>query len=782
MAPSSSTTPKTGPPNTDDAGTDRQPVRAAPRTLANPLDALRQIPPTLILRPGGRRRRVLPGPDLQPYSNYTPSQSGFSSPYTGGLPPKKQVRIDSHSALLGSPPWQPPPPTNRQASYTYHPPGHIAFYNKYWHPSWNMYFFLFAGVAFALGHHFFYQGLHGIEAKEQLRMLRYGAALAFLSKASLASAVILAFRQRVWMTVRRKMLTLAAVDSLFAAAEDMSAIFNFEVFKQARVAMVLALYVWCTPLVVILTSDTLAVQPEKMTKNTTCPSVRTLNFAKEDNNNWRTPTKIKGLSELSLSIWNKTREEVSDPNYFDYYAASSDQFDEVATTALLLKKPVERSNAASQICGLGFNCTFTINFTAPGYKCQEVANGLGTDLKEVNGEVPPFNTSSIVPYGNFSYRVDATRGEYLNPQINETLSGGVPKRPGPWHRSFGALRTEPVLWVGYAHVDNTSEPQPENSSVPGWDTAYTPKIFTCVLYETKYEVEFNYINLVQATTIKNRTYLDPVIDTQYVFGPDDGTQDNTTATPESNYILPTQVQRYRRAMAYHSSAYRFRQFINGTIIKVNNIANTKALQTRLIDQHNYLGVNDLMTQMMSVYEDVILSMFSNPRFLAVVWAGNTSSVTGHNLGDDTAHPCTLERTDNRYHYRVGDLWAVYSVAILLAIVGVGFGVTAVWEEGLVRNTRFSSIVAATRGPGLEKLPWNQTVPGSDQRPVTGARVGYGLVPTDINPGSTERYGFGVEGDVKQRAETPSRTPTGLGSPFNRASRRWSKIAQPPPNI
>ncbi|WYZ41115.1 hypothetical protein EsH8_V_000010 [Colletotrichum jinshuiense] len=724
------------------------------------------------------------------YSNYSPSHSGLSTPYTGGLstgglPSRKQqmyARVESHSSAAGllSPPWPGAPPPNQGNAYNYTPPGHIRLYNKYWHPSWNMYFFLFAGIAFALGHHFFYAGLDGTEASSQIRMLRYGAALSFLSKASLAAAVILAFRQRVWMTVRRKMLTLAAVDSLFAAAEDMTAVFNFEIFRQARIAMILALYVWCTPLVVVLTSDTLTAQPMTKRENTTCPSIRTLNFAQEETMDFRIGKKINNLFELSVSLWNTTSLNQSSEYFFDYWTGTSWQFEEISTSAILGKKPLTRTNAGAEICGVGWNCTFNVKFTGPGYKCEELASGIGSTPKTLNGASVPFNMSMLAPVGNHTYIAHTSLGEYQNPQMNETGPAGVPIMSPPFPRNLGALRTEPVLWFGYAYVDDPSAPQPSDPALPAWQTPYTPKVFGCEHYETEYEINFNYTGLVQRTTIVKRNFLDRLVDTRYLRGVDanDGTADNTTATPETNYILPTDVKRYRRLMAYHSIGARFREFINGTIFQPNSVANTKALQTRIIDQHNYLAVKDFMPAVQSLYEDILISMFAQPRLLAVVWAGNTSEVTGTNVDGKYPYECTRERTDIRYRYHARDLWAVYSVAILLAIVGVAFGVAAVREEGLVRNTRFSSIVAATRGPGLEKLPW-ATTPSSDHDPVAGAKVGYGLVPKDVNSGGAETYGFGLEGDVKQpQRDESGRTPSRLGSPFQRGTfnRRWSKLS------
>ncbi|KAK1978574.1 hypothetical protein LZ30DRAFT_210245 [Colletotrichum cereale] len=724
------------------------------------------------------------------YSNYSRSYSNLSTPYTGGLstgglPPKRpgHARVDSQSsaASLLSPPWQ-GPPSNRQQSM-YYPPESLLPYGKYWHPSWNMYLFLFAGIAFALGHHFFYARLDGTVADGQIRMLRYGAALSFLSKASLASAVIQAFRQRVWMTVRRKMLTLGAVDSLFAAAEDMTAIFNVEVFRQARVAMILAIYVWCTPLVVVLTSDTLTVHPATMHEEAMCPSIRTLNFTQEESNDFRTTPKINGLFELSVSLWNKTSDNQSSEHFFDYWIDSSRQFREVAASAFLGKKPVVRTNAAIEICGAGYNCSFSIKFQGPGYKCEELASGVGATPKKLNGADVPFNISMLAPVGSHTYIAHATLGEYQNPQMKDTGPGGIPIMLPPYPPHLGALRTEPALFFGYAHVEEPSLDQPSNDSDPRWRTAYTPKVFGCEHRETEYEVDFAYSGSLQKTNVTKRTFLDRVVDTRHLPGVDavDGTADNTTATPESNYILPKDVARYRRAMAYHSIGLQFRKIINGTIFQPNTIADTEVLQTRIIDQHNYLVVKDFMKEVQGLYEDILLSMLAQPRLLAVVWANDTGVKTGNNKGDDMLYRCTRERTDVRYKYHASDLWAVYSVAILLAVAGVAFGVVAVREEGLVRNTRFSSIVAATRGPGLEKIPW-ATTPNSDHRPVAGAKVGYGLVPKDPHQGGPETYGFGLEGDVKQpQKQEAGRAPSRLNSPFQRNTfnRRWSRLSTQP---
>jgi len=107
-----------------------------------------------------------------------------------------------------------------------------------------MYLFFTLGLACAIGHHVFYNALDGHVADNQLQMLRYGTVLAFAAKAGLSAAVVMAFRETTWTTVRTRFMSVAALDSLFAAAEDLVALFNWEFVARAKTAAGLALFVW----------------------------------------------------------------------------------------------------------------------------------------------------------------------------------------------------------------------------------------------------------------------------------------------------------------------------------------------------------------------------------------------------------------------------------------------------------------------------------------------------------------------------------------------------------
>ncbi|KAI0133814.1 hypothetical protein BJ170DRAFT_705403 [Xylariales sp. AK1849] len=640
-----------------------------------------------------------------------------------------------------------------------------------WRPAWLMYVFLLFGFCCALGHHLFYAALHGRPADNQLAMLRYGTILAFAAKAGLVASVVTAYRQRIWTTVRNKLLSVAALDSLFAATDDLSALWNAEIYQKAKLAMGLALVVWFTPLVIILTANTLLVAQVENIDQTRCPGVRTLNFTGEELEDFRSPTKIDGLFGQSLNYWNNTTPNTSSPNFWDYYTGPTDKFQAIANLGIYSHTAMGAKNAAFEICGSGWNCTYTINFIAPGYKCEELANGVDSDVKDFGDNKAPFGTDILLPRGNYSYFAHTSGGDYAGEQMKDAGLGGVPTVEPPFPKHLGAFRVEPIVWVGYVVRVHPDETPPNNRTQAGWNESFVPKVFACEHYETAYTVDFHYQGQDQTTNVTKREFLHRIIDTTYVPGKDanDGTNDNTTAVPERNYVLPyTDVHRYRRVASYHSIGVMLRQAINGTVYSENIqsvYANTKGLTTKLLNpKQEFFAYPELQDLVESLYEDIILSMFSRPELLILVWAAKPYEMTGDRRGDDsTLYPCTRTRWENRYHYVARDLWIVYSCAVLCAIIAVVLGTAAVLgNEGQLYNTRFSSIVAATRGPGMEKVVWRDR--GDLPSDVGNLKVGYGLVHRASALGVTEdtrypeqvlwdggemRYGFGLEGHVRQ---------------------------------
>ncbi|KAI0155353.1 hypothetical protein GGR57DRAFT_95136 [Xylariaceae sp. FL1272] len=587
---------------------------------------------------------------------------------------------------------------------------------KWWfHPSMVMYFLFVFGILGAVGHHLYYNSLQGKPADDQLFRLRYGVVLAFIAKAGLVTAVVVAFKQRIWYTMRNRVLSIEALDSLFAATEDFTALFNIEVYKQAKVAMLLAAFVWVTPFLLIITSTTLTVEMATKVENTTCPGIRTLNLSNEEFENWRYPSRIDGLQEVTLSLWNSTvpygtlNPNISKPEWFDYYTSPKESYTTLATLAAYDQKAIMKNGANLEICGAGWNCSYTINFTAPAYRCTEVASGVGSEVRSLGEQKPPkgFTTDLLLPTGNNSYYVYAFGSEY-SAQMKSVRPGGQPTTDPPYPEHMGAWRTEPVIWFGYSAFVG-EWPPPDNKQTIGFNESFVPHVVACENWETDYTVKFDIMGADQKTEVMNRTYLHKVIDTVWDQSKDanDGTTDNITAYPSSNYVYPHDLRKYRRVSAMHSLGLPLRTFINGTIDSTQvslPTENTPALQTKLIDQSSFfLTYPDVTARLESLFDDMILSLFSKPEFLAVVWAADPSAKSGLGKGDEsTLYPCTRSQSQNVFDYHVRDLWVVYALVILLGLAGIEVGRHAVRaNEGVLRDTRFSTIVAATRGPGLD---------------------------------------------------------------------------------
>lgn len=517
------------------------------------------------------------------------------------------------------------------------------------------------------------------------------------------------------------------------------------------------------PLTVILTPASLTVAPRTERRVDRCNDVRTLNFEAERFKNWRNPDFINGYPGLSLSVWNCTMAASSttftpyNETFFDYWAQSSPQLEFVATHTALSGDVVPRPNVAVETCGAGWNCTYTISFVAPGYKCSEVARGRDLDDEKLRTERGvPFNASILIPNGDYGYVGFAGEGDYALQQV-EAGEAGVPNMPPPYPKHLGAFRTEPVLWIGHS-IQTTPGTPPANRSVPGWDTAFEPSIFRCEHYLTDYTVEFDHTFSTQTTKVLRREYLYPVINTTYLPGVDanDGTNDNTTAVPESNYVLPLDFERYRLIGAYHALGFRLRTYLHGAVrYAPYPVIESHVTKTLLIDRKTYLPVPNLMEEIQRFYENITLSILSNPQFVIVSWAArpNEPSGVGSSSGSSNAtaaealsYPCVRTRIANTYVYIQRDMWIAYAVAITAAMVCVALGTAALAQNDYyARDTHVSSIVAATRAPCLEDLPWAPSKRGEVPREILETRMGYGIVSGGRDPDSPEQGG-GTEND------------------------------------
>lgn len=431
-----------------------------------------------------------------------------------------------------------------------------------------------------------------------------------------------------------------------------------------------------------------------------------LNFTRETVDNFRDPTIVDDMYLFSSSLWNTTTVNTSALGWLDYYHSPTDSLEQLAMIALFQDHPAASPNASVKACGYGWDCSFTVKFTAPGYKCDDIIAGKGNISDSTDSKVP-FNTSILLPEGDYSFLALTKLGDYADHQLKEVSPGGMPLTDPPWPVHLGVFRTEPILWIGYSSTLLPSEQLPTNRTVPGWNDSFTPNIIRCENYETEYTVNFEYVNGFENVQVMDRRYVAPILNTTLTQDVvNDGTTDTTVATPESAYVFP-QDDRYKYVAAYHAFGSFFRKTINGTInsaFPLTPVSNTQAAFTKLFNRRqSYFPFPDLKQRIQSLFENLILSVFSDTGFTIVTWAASPDRPVGPLESDGTSgYPCTRSKAQNRFNYHAQDLWIVYGISLSVSVAAVAMGTISVLQnKGVLKNTRYSSIAVLLQHCGIE---------------------------------------------------------------------------------
>ncbi|KAL2670444.1 hypothetical protein Neosp_014232 [[Neocosmospora] mangrovei] len=593
---------------------------------------------------------------------------------------------------------------------------------------WSMIACLIIGVVGALGHHFLYYHLHGRLATNQQWWLRLGQLISFIAKANFVVAAIMAHQQIAWRAVGQKGFSVEAVDSLFGSAHNVMELFNREAWIKSWFVMFLALYMWASPFVVIFTSATLDVVSKQKEESLLCPSVRTLNFEGEVKTSFQEPKKADGeiLNGRSLSAYNWTydkgnwaTDDKEEYDIFEYFIGPAPSFERIVSGVFSSGQPIQRRSVAQEICGKGWDCSTQIQFIGPGYRCEELAKGVESEPKKFGNSVRPenFTTDLFVPQGNYTYFADVFRGEYVNPQMENLTDKGVPSSEPPFPQNLGAIRTEPIIWIGYSAVKDLSVPHARNKSAKGWTSEYEPTIFACEHWEVNYTVKLDYTDGVQTYKVLNRDYKNKIIDTVFEKEekePTDGTLDKNVITPNASYVRPRRdYPRYREIAAYHSIGNMFRKQLEGNVMlpETGPTANGGITKTTLLGRFESLLLPNFHDEVRRAYEDLLISLLSDGQLLAVAWAADPSRLSGTNVGgEDTGYECVRRHVANYFDYEWRILVAVYAVSFVIATIGVYHGISAMQSDGTStqREMTFSSIAGATKRVSVDENEKRET--------------------------------------------------------------------------
>ncbi|KAH0563524.1 hypothetical protein GP486_001904 [Trichoglossum hirsutum] len=661
---------------------------------------------------------------FSPEISYHPvsSSAGFAMPLvsssSSGVPPRKSVgSAASISSVSSSRTRQRNDPSTehlvRMRSRT------VATWKIHWYMPTAMGGLLILGVLGAVSHHLFYRSLHGKPATNQLLKVRFGTAFAFFTKSMLVGSSVVAYRQRIWHTLREKAMTLNGIDSLFAVIEDPTMFGSWEMIRNAKLATLMALAVWVIPIASVLSPAALTSNVEILVNTTTCPAVPTLDFSQEALYNYRDNINFPGFS---LAFYNTTSGSAQ-PGYFDYYDQPSKINRRLVTQAVYAKQPVPADGASVRACGAGFNCTYFINFVGPGYKCEEVANGENSPGAVIYPPGSPFNTSVLAPLGDMIYYTNIDIGDYPSPQVPEGYNVTIDHHPP----DLGVFKAEPVLWIGY--TVNTTKPLPPSSPfTKKWKFELISHMFKCTHYEVNYTVLMNYSEGLQTATVTDRNWLSQIVDTNPT-PLADGVNFTIPSGEVDREITPwADTKRYKRTAAYHALGALLRNFLRGTIEQLDYpLTKTDISETKLADQSTGYPVVNLMNQTQSLYEDMLLTLLSEPHLI---------------LASNTSVPCNKTRHLNLYNYHAEGLWIGYALVVAAAAACVAIGAYSIKENGISSDTMFSRILVTTRNPTLDRLA-NGACLGGDPFPKALKQVKLRFGVLDEEGGNEEGDRIGV---------------------------------------
>jgi hypothetical protein len=429
-----------------------------------------------------------------------------------------------------------------------------------------------------------------------------------------------------------------------------------------------------------------------------------------------------------LNYYNTTDRTGQKDYFFDYFDQPSKNAKRLAFSSVYQKQPAEREKAATSFCGQGWNCTYTINFVAPGYKCDDISDSGDSDA--------PFSVDSLAPKGNFIYNAIVDQNDYMNPQIDTT--DGVPTKPPPYPKSLGVFESEPILWIGYS--DRTTKPYEADSPyAKQWGVVHEPKMFKCVMHHTNYTFEMDY-QPKQTATLKQRDFLRPVINTTLDRNP--GNHSDYFASPNSNFISPRDdVEAYKLTATYHSMGSLLRNFLRGNIEKTVDmfiITRSDISETRLMDGQTAYPLENLMGAVQGLFEDMLITLLSEPDLISA----STASVE-----------CAKFRTAVVYAYLPSSLWLGYALAVATTFISLLIGFYAIYQNGVASDTLFSRILVTTRNPTLDHLSVGACL-GGDPFPkeLKKTKLRFGVLldnePREGPLGKIEHCCFGTVGETK----------------------------------
>lgn len=539
-----------------------------------------------------------------------------------------------------------------------------------------------AGIAFAVGHHFFYLSLDGTIVDhatfDQQINVGVGTAFAFLVRSFLVLAVGTAFVQVLWGTLLNKQVTISRIDSATQLLTSLWDLFNLKTIWQHPVLGFLAIVSWTLPFAAIVPPATLSVKTPLEPQLTH----DSLDLSYID---------FTGSSLVKLYGANPPSSEDLAPNQVvkEFHGGSSDSLTQLAFgVAFQAEIPLIKPPS--------LNSSYTTNFFGPSIQCtptdQKIMEGFDEaspcDFYKRNG-----SNDCAFDYTYLAWVPVDTEQVPLSGSSSTGLIDFTPNYDGSGYglTTSGAYQGQPTtLYIGTQ--DNNT-----------WS------VLNCSLFNASYTVAFDNRDGTQVITA-DRELLNSLPFINLVSRTMEADISGYPPAGETVYMAAAD------AISYQAIMDSFGQIMVGGMMYAvsrtaggNNVISTSILRTRL---RNCLSVGGNDTSVCPSLAEGAQELFQN--ITLSVWS--QSNFTTVNSSRFPATDVTLYTYPNTYVYTWRRLVLAYGLAILFAAVAVIIGGLALLRSGESYSYTFSSIVRTTRHKALDKLVRPEDRGGQDPRP------------------------------------------------------------------
>ncbi|KAF4634175.1 hypothetical protein G7Y89_g3935 [Cudoniella acicularis] len=500
------------------------------------------------------------------------------------------------------------------------------------------------GVAMAIGHHEFLYNLNNQPVNGQVWINRGSFAMAFIVKTGLAGSIGFAFEQRLWHTLEQvpKGVSVSALDSLFSAVESPLIFLSGDAWRSALIPVLMIVPLWFIPL-------TALVSPTALT-------VGTLNQITTDIN-CQVPFVNMSLENDVLSTGDYLSNTQAEGGY---YVGPSVDAQRLVNTAAQSGEQIGWPSPC------GKNCTYEMHFDAPSFQCTPSTD---IDPQEAPWEVSSSERYCANPKGTTSVWFPGC-GNGSNMTVQQLDSDG----PGLEYSlvyAAGFNETTSRLWVGVVGDYNTSVANPNTTTV---QELVDVNVFSCDIMNATYKIQVNYLDSQQFVNILQLNEF------------------ATITIPLDSDTTPFEL--YAVKALYNVTIGLLSGIIssspqNGLVADTSiGLVPKLVAYTPGYGQDKYLPINDLAPFIEELSHNVSLSL---------LFASNLAVTT------TMTTTCVTTETITVWKYKPEPLIITYSCGIAVTLVTLIVGMFSVWSTRSTKDTRFSTILRATRGKDLDRL-------------------------------------------------------------------------------